>query len=298
MTQGRSPALEPGALLGEGRLTVMRAISTRKAGGVYAVWNRDAWCVMACKAAPSMPSALMEGSILKAMTHPGIVGCYGVMEPGLVLMPLLEGQTLKSLIAISPRGRLTVSDAARLCVQLGGALRHVHDKGFIHLGVDPGNVVVTAGGDPVLCDFASARSIGSRRTAPPPPSSSPYMAPEEFASHECGPEADVFSLGACLYELLTGCLPAQADATPMRRLRLSVPSALDNLVSACLEPNPKFRPELGEVLPMLDGFVTRRPRHWPETFPLTQPRKVQAITHSQAARRGLKVSHVEAAAAE
>ena len=92
-----------------------------------------------------------------------------------------------------------------ISIHVGAALSHVHDRGLLHLDVKPANVVVVKG-RPILCDFGIARW----QTDPRPNrvrGTETYIAPEECLLEEITPAADIFGLGATLYELLTGKLP-------------------------------------------------------------------------------------------
>lgn len=268
--------LNPGTRLGD-VLTVLSAIDPGSVEPVYMVWHHQAWCPMACKVMSSLDRALREAEKLKALAHPSIVRLLDLREPGLLLMPFLEGPRLSDMIGTAPRKCLAVSDALRVAIYIGSALGHVHARGMIHLDIKPDNVIVAAGGRPVLFDFGTARRFTDPRPGSPS-GTDPYIAPEECLLETAGPAADVFSLGVTLYEMLTGTLPfgkgtAKAPfpqltrrAASLRRQRRSIPPRLENLVFACLEARAEFRPELPELLPQLNDLISTGPRMWPEGF--------------------------------
>jgi serine/threonine protein kinase len=191
-------------------------------------------------------------------------------------MEFLEGPTLHQLLNGRPKRRLGIHDALRISIHIGGALGHVHDRGLLHLDVKPSNVVVVKG-RPILCDFGIARW-----QADPRPSrvygTETYIAPEVCLLEEITPAADIFGLGATLYELLTGKLPfpekgkdepypqvLQAPSS-IRQHRPAVPIGLEKLVLSCLSRDPKARPNLAALLPSIHRYIASGPQMWPKGF--------------------------------
>jgi serine/threonine protein kinase len=236
---------------------------------------------MACKVARNMRRAQKEAAIIEAVSHPNVVRSLGAVEPGLVLMEYLEGPTLAAYIESRPTGRMSVGDSLRAAIHLGAALEHAHRAGIVHMDVKPANAILVAG-RPVLFDFGGARYL-----ADPRPDKNggtdPYMAPEEHLLQPIGPAADVFSLGATLYEMLTGetpfrDLPASKPLaqtfeapTPLKAHRPHAPAALQDIVHRCLARDPAERPALSELLPALHDLVKHGPRMWPAGFEPLKP---------------------------
>ncbi len=238
----KAPRLRVGSKVGSA-LTVLGAIDT---GGhhstVYIVWHHRSWCPMACKLYPSQADADAEADILAQLAHPNIVRLLGAGRPAHVLMEFLEGQTLGGLMRT--RGRLSVSNALRVAVHLGGALEHMHLRDILHLDVKPSNVIV-AHGRPVLFDLGTARRR-SDWALPRLEGTQPYMAPEQCLGRPVSPATDVFGLGVTVYELLTGKLPfrlgsprrpypqTEDEPVTLRRHRPGISSSLDRIVLECL----------------------------------------------------------------
>jgi serine/threonine protein kinase len=273
MSAPPSRPLKVGARLGPD-LTVLGTVDKQKRNPVYIVWHHRAWCPMACKLFATREKAEREAEALAAMAHPNTVRSFGVAEPACLLMEFLEGPTLSRLI--DERDRLPLSDCLRVAIYLGSALQHIHERGYLHLDVKPGNVIVTRG-RPVLYDLGSARRIADPRPETIA-GTDPYIAPEECLFEAVGPPADVFGLGVTLHEMLTGELPfakgtrknpfpqTNRPPTPLRRHRPSAPARLEQLLMRCLARDPADRPDLATLLPTLHEHIRSGPPMWPPGF--------------------------------
>jgi serine/threonine protein kinase len=149
--------------------------------------------------------------------------------------------------------------AARLVETLARAAHHTHTRGVIHRDLKPANVLLAADGTPKIADFGIAKCVegGSGQTHTGAILGTPsYMAPEqaEGNSKQVGPAADVYALGAILYEVLTGRPPFLADSAvktlmlvatqppmPPRQLRPEVPAELEAVCLRCLRKAPAER---------------------------------------------------------
>ena len=160
-----------------------------------------------------------EAKLLAALNHPGIATLYGVEEhegnPFLV-MEFVDGETLGERIA---RGRVPVSEAIPLFVQIAEALEAAHGKGIIHRDLKPPNIKITSEGNPKLLDFGLARAFHGeepREDASQSPTltkntalgtilgTAAYMSPEQARVKTVDKRTDNWAFGCCLYEALTG----------------------------------------------------------------------------------------------
>lgn len=184
-----------------------------------------------------------EAKALAKLTHPNIVPIidYGEHEgvPYLV-MPFLSGGTLKAYL--QKRDRLGWEEAVRLLLPIASALSFAHQHHILHRDVKPSNILLTEDGQPLLTDFGVAKILeaeeGQTLTGTGVGIGTPeYMSPEQGLGKGVGPQADVYSLGVVLYEMITGRKPYTAD-TPMAVVLKHVSEAL---------PRPRmYVPELPE----------------------------------------------------
>ena len=207
-------------------------------------------------------SLVAEGALLRDLAHPHLVRVYEVIEqprPAVVL-ETLTGSTLAALIEESP---LSPLDVALLGRQLASALGYLHRRGWLHLDVKPGNVVVQAG-RAVLIDLSLATRPGDGR---PHAGTYGYLAPEQVTGRGLAPATDVFGLGITLGEALTGELPygeedrwatgtaARRPTRHFRRRLATAPVALTELLGECLDPDPRRRPDLPSARHRLESVM-------------------------------------------
>lgn len=190
--------------------------------------------------------------------HPAVVTVHdaGTTEAGhpyLVMEHLPGGSLHDRLQSDGPRPWAEVLDVG-VCV--ADALAAAHAAGILHRDVKPANVLIDENGAPKLGDFGIARlSEGTNTATGTLVGTIPFTPPEVLSGHRPGPLADVWALGATLHTLLVGTSPFGGDgdeppaATIARVLRSeapplppAVPSALRDLITATLAPEPADRP--------------------------------------------------------
>jgi hypothetical protein len=193
-----------------------------------------------------------EARRVAALTHPNIVPVYQYgEEDGLLylVMPVLK-ESLRE--RMDREGTLPPSDAAKLAVQVAAALDAAHTSGIVHRDVKPENILLNNEGKAHLTDFGIARELsflketGSNRTLAAtglPVGTPEYMAPEQLRAGDVDQRADIYALGAVLYELLTGVVPHEAP-TPyeVAALVLTAPTMPPS------QRNPEIWPELEAVV--------------------------------------------------
>jgi serine/threonine-protein kinase len=199
-----------------------------------------------------------EAQAVALLQHPNIVQIYEVGEhEGLPFLSLefLHGGSLDQKIRGNPR---QPREAADLIETLARAVAYAHAHGVVHRDLKPANVLLTQDGVPKITDFGIAKrleDVGQTKTGTLLGTPS-YMAPEQARgeTHAVGPPADVYALGAILYELLTGRPPFQAATTmdtivkvtheevvAPSRLRPGLPVDLETICLKCLQKEPNHR---------------------------------------------------------
>ena len=164
-----------------------------------------------------------EAEAVARLRHANILQIYDIGEArGLpyVALELLEGGRLDDRVAGTPQ---PAGSAAELLATLARAVQTAHEAGIIHRDLKPANVLFTSDGVPKITDFGLAKRIDSNdhQTESGQIMGSPsYMAPEQARGHSrgIGAAADVYALGAILYEMLTGRPPFKGE-TPMETVR-------------------------------------------------------------------------------
>ena len=196
---------------------------------------------------------MAEARTVAELHHPAIVDIHNIVEDerGLYLIfERLDGRTLDQIIW--DRKRLTLSEIKRILKPVCEALEYAHAHDVVHRDLKPANVMLTKDGGVKVVDFGisrhAARAGGKASTTQTITGTPHYMAPEQ----EYGfvqKENDVFSLGAVLYEMVTGVRPYEGShqaklAKGYIRVSTRVPGApleLDVLIDRALEPDPEKR---------------------------------------------------------
>jgi eukaryotic-like serine/threonine-protein kinase len=244
-----------------------------------------------------------ESRAAAALTHPHIVAVY---EAGQIdgqpffAMQLVDGCHLGER---ARQGSIRPDEAAQLVADVARAVHHLHGHGIVHRDLKPSNILMDATGHPYVTDFGLVKVLGgSHRTTTGAIVGTPsYMSPEQASGRkDLGPASDVYSLGAILYELLTGRPPFREDSpldtlvqvlesepTAPRRIRPDVPPELELICLRCLEKAPADRfASADELAAALDAFLKGeetglslpglhyRLRHWARREPALASRLI------------------------
>ncbi|KAB1988693.1 serine/threonine-protein kinase [Streptomyces triticiradicis] len=250
---------------------------------------------------------LREARAVAQLHHPHIIVVHDVVEDDerpYIVMELIDGGSLAE--RISENGPVDAREAARIGIDLLGALRRAHEAGVLHRDLKPANVLVEAGTDRiVLTDFGIAQVAGATTLTETGSfvGSPEYTAPERMAGARTGPESDLWSLGALLCTVLSGASPFRRDslggilhAVVVDEIRPPAQAApLLPVVRGLLERDPERRLDAAEAERMLRAFrdTGRTPRL---LVPYTPTRR--DIPHVSLRRPGPEPSSGSAAVAD
>jgi WD40 repeat protein/tetratricopeptide (TPR) repeat protein len=229
-----------------------------------------------------------EAQLVAALDRPAhIVTLYEVGEDQgrpFFTMRLVEGGSLaqrlrrvEATAGAADQRRRAQPDNARLLAKVARAVDYAHQRGILHRDLKPGNILLDAHGEPLVTDFGLARRLDQTGSlvASAIEGSPPYMAPEQAtaARGAAVTASDVYSLGAILYEMLTGRPPFQGkdafdtllqvvgrEPVPPRRLDRRLSRDLETICLKCLqkEPGRRYR-SAAELAEDLENWLAGRP---------------------------------------
>jgi serine/threonine protein kinase len=176
---------------------------------------------------------------LSALSHPNVTTVFDVGEHDgriYVVFEFLKGQSLRTEMG----GRaINVRRAVDLAIQMADAVADAHACGYIHGGLSPDSVVITAKGHAKIPAFALASREGF--AGPDAAHLHDYDSPEEARGLPSDERSDIYSVGAVMYEMLTGRRPLHRGAASPSASNPHVPRELDDIVLGAVAPNPESR---------------------------------------------------------
>ena len=211
--------------------------------------------------------------LAKIRDHNGIIGYveHGKIKGQLyLLMEYVEAENLKELYG--RHDPVLLENVAQILIDMGVALEHMHENGFMHLDFKPENVLVTRNGSVRLIDFDLAQQIPEKpqKFSKKNPGTPAYMAPEQLQGQPISHRVDIFSYGVAAYELLTNQKPFPGDSPgeilskqinrtefmPPRQLNPDMPLPLEKVILRCLEQEPERRyPFIGVMVRELQAAL-------------------------------------------
>lgn len=189
------------------------------------------------------------------VNHPNLVNVYEVEHTDgvyYIVMEFVDGITLKEYIR--QKGRLEQQEAIGIAIQVANGLSEVHRQGIVHRDVKPQNMIISSDGKVKLADFGIARAVSTETLSQESMGSVHYISPEHAQGKPTDARSDLYALGICLYEMVTGRVPfdgeeavtvllAQINQTPVspRELNPEISEKLAYIILKSLEKNPAAR---------------------------------------------------------
>ena len=199
----------------------------------------------------ALDQLLKEARAAAALNHPNIITIHDVGldgGQGYIAMELVEGESYARML--QRQGRLDLAEVMHFLVSVCQGLDHAHRRGVIHRDIKPSNILLTVEDRVKIVDFGLAQSARAS-TKQPVGGTVKYIAPEQARGHKTDARTDIYSLGATLYELITGSAPfttgnivkhhLETPAPPLTPEGSAVPPTLDELVLKCLAKEPDAR---------------------------------------------------------
>jgi serine/threonine protein kinase len=200
---------------------------------------------------------LSEAHMVGMLQHPNILPIYDAGEEDghcyIVTEHVHGARTLAAYCR--PDNLLRLDDVVELTFKCAKALQYAHSRGVIHRDIKPSNIMLTTDSDVRIIDFGIALVAGSDISRIEGIAGSPsYMSPEQVQSLDLTSRSDLYSLGAVMYELLTGVRPFRAGnlakllhqivyatPAPIHTLRSDVPEDIENVVAMAMQKDPDRR---------------------------------------------------------
>src|SRR5882724_5935535 len=256
--------LPPGRILAQ-RYEILQILGEGGMGAVYKAKDRELDRLVALKVIrqelAGNPDILQrfkqEIFLASKVTDRNIIRIYDLGDADgvkFITMEYVEGEDLGTLLR--REGKLPVKDAIAVMRQILSGLQCAHREGIVHRDLKPGNIMRDSQGRVVVMDFGLARTVGGGGMTQTGLmiGTLEYMSPEQAQAKDLDARSDIFAVGLIFYEVLTGKMPYKAEsavasllkrtqerANPISNLDGTVPRALSDLVSKCLERDPKSR---------------------------------------------------------
>lgn len=249
------------AKIGEGGMGVVYKAEDTKLKRIVALkflppeWTRDQ---------EAKQRFIQEAQAAAALDHPNICTVYEINEAEgktFIAMAYIEGQSLKDKLA---SGQMDIDEALDIAIQVVEGLKRAHAKGIVHRDIKPANIMLSGDGLAKIMDFGLAKlewGVDLTKTATILGTAA-YMSPEQAKGQQVDHRTDIWSLGAMLYEMLSGKRPFKSDhdqvvfysilheiPEPITKIRKDIPGGLEKIILKSLEKVPQKRhADMSEVL--------------------------------------------------
>ena len=251
----------------------------------YVAWDEELFSVVVVKIirpdqvndSSALRGLDREVRMLERLSHPVLLRTFGAVFDGPrphIVLEHLDGPRLSTLLR--KYGRLPLEQLLPLALEVCSALHYLGGKETVHLDVKPSNIIM--GAPPRLIDLSIARTFGEATALDHPVGTDAYMAPEQCdppATGTPGPEADVWGIGATLFEACAGYVPFREgtddEQAPAEQrwpqivddplaFPKDVPDVIAKPILSCLDRDPGQRPTPAELARLLEPLVSALPK--------------------------------------
>ncbi len=264
-----------------GRCRLLKRLGRGGMGDVYLAQHDDYDKAIAIKILPPdltrneelLQRFRREAESAARLEHPNLVNVYDIGEENgfhYILMAFVDGLNLQE--HIDDQGKLDPKEAARITAEVARGLEAVHKEGIIHRDIKPANILLSKAGEVKIVDFGLAYDAEDKTTltvAGAVMGTPWYLSPEQAEGKQADPRSDLYSLGVCLYFMVTGVRPftgethmsvmyKQIHEKPRdpRLLRPDLPDFLADAILKALEKKPERRfGSVNEFARVLESFV-------------------------------------------
>ncbi len=221
-----------------------------------------------------------EAKAMAKVSHSNLVGIFDFGNVDGMLYIIMEFVPGRALFDVANGKAVEELEAAHLIIEMSRGLAQAHKAGIIHRDIKPANVLIDDKGSPKIVDFGLAKPHGDDAGEGVIFGTPGYTAPEVITNpHAVDQKSDLYSIGAMLYELLTGTLPKDPYVSPSDASGCD--TRFDIIVARALQPDPQLRTESAEALiTELDSLIrnfTEEPKE--ETPVHTGPRLMTAASN-------------------
>jgi serine/threonine protein kinase len=240
-----------------GKYKILEELGRGGMGVVYKARDTRLDCTVALKFLPpeltkdeeAKKRFIQEAKAAATLNHPHICTIYEIdeaEEKTFISMEYIEGQSLKDKLKEGP---LSIDEAKDIALQVASGLEKAHKKGIVHRDIKPANIMINDEGQAKITDFGLAKlSWGVDLTKPATIMGTvAYMSPEQARGEEVDHRTDIWSLGAILYEMLTGKRPFEKEQEqsmiyailndrpiPLSLLRSDIPTHIEHVIERAL----------------------------------------------------------------
>lgn len=258
--------LEPGQMLGP-RYRILELLGTGGMGAVYRARDTELEVDVALKLLKpellgdekALERLKTELLLARQVSHRNVVRIHdlGTDETGelkYISMAYIKGETLRRIL--EREKKLPLERSIPIILELCEGLAAAHEVGVVHRDFKPENIIIDTSGHAFITDFGIARSLemSTLTRTGAAVGTLQYMSPEQARGEKVDQRADIYSLGLVAYEMLTGHMPHESEATPEfvarilgqrpldpRRHEPEIPAYLAKIILRCLEPEPALR---------------------------------------------------------